>query len=83
MPEAQDARNVVWVVSLVARKFQRDTPRPAHPDDDEAGRGEDRVHVSVVLGHDIDVDGVLLLPIHAAHKTHESDICLLVLQNLT
>ena len=65
--EAEDARDIVWVVLFIANELERDAPRPAHADDDEAGGREERVDASVRRGDGVGVDGVKRLPIRTAH----------------
>ena len=66
--EAEDARDIVWVVLFVANELEGDAPRPAHADDDEAGGCEERVDADVRGGDGVGVDGVKSLPICTARN---------------
>lgn len=61
--EAEDARNIVRVVLFVTNELERDAPRPADADDDEARGREERVDARVRGRDSVGVDGVKRLPV--------------------
>lgn len=71
--EAEDARDIMWVVLFVANELERDAPRPAHADDDEARGREERVDACVRRRDSVGVDGVKCLPMRTARKNTQKN----------